>query len=80
MLDVKSSTFWRQLGTYVVGGLFVGLPLFVPVLAPLQPFLIPVGAGMLGLAGTKLAAPTQAPAAAPEKRSTPPQGKPPAPP
>lgn len=79
MLDVKSGTFWRQLGTYVVGGLFVGLPLFVPALAPLAPYLIPAGATMLGLAGTRVAgqAAPATPSAPPAKRSTPSSGNPP---
>ena len=64
-LDVKAPTFWRQLAVYVVGGAFVGLPLFVPALAPLIPYLVPAGAGMLGLAGTRfVGGPASAPAPA----------------
>lgn len=67
-IDVKSPTFWRQLAVYVVGSAFVGLPLLVPPLAPLIPYLVPVGAGFLGIAGTGLLGrPAPAPAAAPAK-------------
>lgn len=60
MLSPESPFFWRHLAVYVVGAIFVGLPLVVHALAPVGPFLIPVGAAMLGIAGTAAIKPTQA--------------------
>jgi hypothetical protein len=60
MLNVESPFFWRHLAVYVIGALFVGLPLVVHRLAPVGPFLIPVGAAMLGIAGTAAIKPTPA--------------------
>lgn len=78
MLDISSPHFWRNLATYIVGGAFVGLPLLVPVLAPLAIVLQPLGLGMVGLAGTRALMPSAPPLLPAPGRTgtTPPAGTP----
>lgn len=76
MLDFQGPYFWRQLATYVVGAAFVGVPIFVPALAPVAPYLVPLGASMLGVAGTKFLRPSPPPLLPQnERKTTPPTGQ-----